>query len=297
MCLTLLSTEQEQDAAMERHRWEQELKRKRDALSLEEIKDQLVALERRLKSLREEKNELFLQLKRVLNEDEKRKKQKEAELLEAHRQAMSAASQQLSYPFSGYPHYLPSSSLVVAARPSAIPPPSSNDTYRQGTPPMKSATNAIKRRHEGSPSPTPPPRPQSSSGKQAQQINHPKTAVSSAYHFYYPPGVPTTVAFDLKGNPYALSYSDGLTQRELAEYEARHLRSLPPGSSQLIPIQPLNSSSVKTGGITSGFPVRSSPASTSSILPGNALSRPDLKNDNLHGRPPSQPQNYPRNFY
>lgn len=85
-------TEQEQDAEQERHRREQELKRKRDATTLEDIKDQLSKLEARLKELKEEKHELFLQLKKVLNEDEIRKRQKESEIMAAH-QALQAQQQ------------------------------------------------------------------------------------------------------------------------------------------------------------------------------------------------------------
>lgn len=192
----LMNTEQEQDAAMERHRREQELKRKRDALSLEEIRDQLLHLEKRLKSLKDEKNELFLQLKKVLNEDEKRKKQRDAEILAAHQQAIQSAQQQqqnqplsaaqqqpqsIPHPsFTGYP-YVDPRSLMTAVRPT----PSHPDSYLRlpvstATPSSPSNvlsitgnggqnlltnknTQVVKRRHEGSPSPTPPQRPQSSS--------------------------------------------------------------------------------------------------------------------------------------
>lgn len=137
-------TEQEQDAAMERHRREQELKRKRDALSLQEIKDQLVKLEVRLKQLKEEKHELFLQLKKVLNEDETRKKQRESELLAAQQQAyaaqqvIAARQQQVMsqnqpqvpthHPFPGYPYLIPAG----APRPphASIYPQTIHDTYR-----------------------------------------------------------------------------------------------------------------------------------------------------------------------
>jgi hypothetical protein len=59
---------------------------------LEDIKDQLSKLEGRLKELKEEKHELFLQLKKVLNEDEVRKRQKESDIMAAH-QALQAQQQ------------------------------------------------------------------------------------------------------------------------------------------------------------------------------------------------------------
>ena len=73
-------SEQEQDAEQERLRREQELKRKKDAMTLEEIKDQLNKLETKLKDMRKEKTDLFSQLKKVLNEGPTvRKKPRERE--------------------------------------------------------------------------------------------------------------------------------------------------------------------------------------------------------------------------
>lgn len=213
----LIDTEQEQDAAMERHRREQELKRKRDALSLEEIRDQLLHLEKRLKSLKDEKNELFLQLKKVLNEDEKRKKQRDAEILAAHQQAIQSAQQQqqqnqslsaaqqqpqsIPHPsFTGYP-YVDPRSLMTAVRPTPSHPdsylrlpvstatsssPSSNVLSITGNGGQSLVTNkntqVVKRRHEGSPSPTPPQRPQSSSSSGNKTSNNiPSHSIPSEY--------------------------------------------------------------------------------------------------------------------
>lgn len=51
--------EQEADEAIERLRREQELKRKQDAMTLEEIKDQVTQSEKKLKELKAEKHQLF----------------------------------------------------------------------------------------------------------------------------------------------------------------------------------------------------------------------------------------------
>ena len=196
------STEQEQDAAMERHRREQELKRKRDALSLGEVREQLLHLDKKLKSLKDEKNELFLQLKRVLNEDEKRKKQREAEILAAHQQAIQNAQQNqlnaVQLPpqtaFTGYP-YIDSRSLITAVRPTpshaqpdpypripvstTAPSQSSNilSISGNGSGIVGQATNkntqVVKRRHEGSPSPTPPQRIQTAAPGNKTNVLHP----------------------------------------------------------------------------------------------------------------------------
>jgi len=73
--------EQEQDAAIERLRKERENKQKQDVMTLEETKEQISQLEQKLEQLREDKHQLFLQLKKVLNEDETRRKARENDVI------------------------------------------------------------------------------------------------------------------------------------------------------------------------------------------------------------------------
>lgn len=78
-----LKQELEQDAIEKRLKREQEAKRKQDAMTLDQLKEQLSQLEKTLENLRNEKHSLFAQLKqnmRVLNEDDTRRKQKEGEM-------------------------------------------------------------------------------------------------------------------------------------------------------------------------------------------------------------------------
>lgn len=92
--------EQEQDAEQERHRREQEIKRKLDATTLEDIKEQLGKLENDLSDLHKQKHELFLELKKVLHEDDARKRQTENELLAAkaaQNQAQNPLNQQYQF--------------------------------------------------------------------------------------------------------------------------------------------------------------------------------------------------------
>ena len=181
--LSTFFTEQEQDAEQERHRREQELKRKRDAMTLEDIKDQLQKLEIKLKELKEEKHELFLQLKRVLNEDEVRKRVREKEAEMAAQQAMSLHS------FHSY--YMPSTTMIQPANcqpnlyhriapinasmfptvvgnkmtAATLPPQISNPSSTSVTTISRTSSPAsialkklpTKRLHEKSPSPSPPP--------------------------------------------------------------------------------------------------------------------------------------------
>ncbi|XP_033113614.1 G protein pathway suppressor 2-like isoform X2 [Anneissia japonica] len=74
--------EEEADKAIERKREEKERLRKKaeaETLSLEETKVQIKNLEKKLQTLQDEKHELFLQLKKVLNEDDNRRKAREKE--------------------------------------------------------------------------------------------------------------------------------------------------------------------------------------------------------------------------
>lgn len=71
------SSEQEAEVEEERLRKEREERDRQDAMTLGETKEQIQILNTRLKELRNEKQQLFLRLKKVLNEDENRKKQQQ----------------------------------------------------------------------------------------------------------------------------------------------------------------------------------------------------------------------------
>ena len=80
-CLRSLSafyTEQEADAEVERQRREREDQQKEQEMTLEETKEQVAQSESRLAQLKEDKHQLFLQLKKVLNEDDTRRKIRES---------------------------------------------------------------------------------------------------------------------------------------------------------------------------------------------------------------------------
>lgn len=67
--------EQEADAENERQRKERERQQKQDVMTLGETREQISQLEQRLAQLKDEKHQLFLQLKKVLNEDDNRRRQ------------------------------------------------------------------------------------------------------------------------------------------------------------------------------------------------------------------------------
>ncbi|XP_034944766.1 G protein pathway suppressor 2 [Chelonus insularis] len=67
--------EQEADAEEERLRKERERQQKQDVMTLGETREQISTLETELSQLKDEKHQLFLQLKKVLNADDNRRRQ------------------------------------------------------------------------------------------------------------------------------------------------------------------------------------------------------------------------------
>ncbi|XP_018331704.1 G protein pathway suppressor 2 [Agrilus planipennis] len=67
--------EREQEVEEERLRKEREAREQQDVMTLGETREQIQQLEAKLRKLKEEKHQLFLQLKKVLNEDDNRRRQ------------------------------------------------------------------------------------------------------------------------------------------------------------------------------------------------------------------------------
>lgn len=67
--------EREQEVEEERLRKEREAREQQDVMTLGETRDQISHLETKLTQLKDEKHQLFLRLKKVLNEDDNRRRQ------------------------------------------------------------------------------------------------------------------------------------------------------------------------------------------------------------------------------
>lgn len=67
--------EREAEVEEERLRKEREAREQQDVMTLGETREQISQLEAKLQVLKEEKHQLFLQLKKVLNEDDNRRRQ------------------------------------------------------------------------------------------------------------------------------------------------------------------------------------------------------------------------------
>ncbi|PIK36782.1 putative G protein pathway suppressor 2 [Apostichopus japonicus] len=140
------------DKIVERRKQQLEkLRKKREAetLTLEQTKEQIIHLEDKLVSLRGEKHDLFLQLKKVLNESENRRKQ-----IKEHEMRASMTDYTMTHPtHHQYPpiplhgsHMLPVQGAPLHGRPSML----GDKMYRAPTPPGP-PVQAIKRARSPSP--------------------------------------------------------------------------------------------------------------------------------------------------
>lgn len=136
--------EQEADAEVERQRKERERQQKQDVMTLGETREQISQLEVRLAQLKDEKHQLFLQLKKVLNEDDNRRRQ----LVKESNEMMSMHG----YPavaLSGHPQIFLQQNIPLATRTPIFKVAPSHGTQHTLLPP-----GALKRSR--SPSPPPP---------------------------------------------------------------------------------------------------------------------------------------------
>ncbi|XP_034020082.1 G protein pathway suppressor 2 isoform X2 [Thalassophryne amazonica] len=112
--------EEEVDKMMEQKMKEEE-ERKRtkeieERMSLEETKEQVMKMGEKLQGLQEEKHQLFLQLKKVLHEEEKRRRKEQSDIT-----SLTSASYQPSLPMHAGQHLLSiQGSPVSHSRPGAL---------------------------------------------------------------------------------------------------------------------------------------------------------------------------------
>ncbi|XP_065074135.1 basic salivary proline-rich protein 2 isoform X2 [Ochlerotatus camptorhynchus] len=120
--------ELEAEVEEERLRKEREAREKQDVMTLGETKEQIQMLEKQLQELRNEKQQLFLQLKKVLNEDDNRKRQ------------MKESVEMFAI------HNIPQPQIFLPQRTPTAMPPHQQHLIHKSTPPV----NVAKRTHSPS---------------------------------------------------------------------------------------------------------------------------------------------------
>ncbi|XP_053687458.1 G protein pathway suppressor 2 [Sabethes cyaneus] len=121
--------ELEAEVEEERLRKEREAREKQDVMTLGETKEQIQMLEKTLQELRNEKQQLFLQLKKVLNEDDNRKRQ------------MKESVEMFAI------HNIPQQQIFLPQRTTTNVPPHQQHLIHKANPPV----NVVKRTHSPSP--------------------------------------------------------------------------------------------------------------------------------------------------
>ncbi|XP_063991838.1 G protein pathway suppressor 2 isoform X2 [Diachasmimorpha longicaudata] len=141
--------EQEADAEEERQRKERERQQKQDVMTLGETREQISVLEAELSQLKDEKHQLFLQLKKVLNEDDNRRRQltKEASVCS---EVLTSVS---NYPPAGTNVMHPQLFLPLPTRSPLYKVATATPTHTL----LPSVNGPVKRVHSPSPPPTASP--------------------------------------------------------------------------------------------------------------------------------------------
>uniref|UniRef100_A0A146KUA8 G protein pathway suppressor 2 n=3 Tax=Lygus hesperus TaxID=30085 RepID=A0A146KUA8_LYGHE len=320
--------EQEADAEVERQRKERELQQKQDVMTLEENREQIAKLEQTLAQLKDEKHKLFLQLKKVLNEDDNRRRQ----LIRQHNEAAPAvavtASTTTTTTTSGsnevvdmygmYNSVPPMSGhLSHLVMPPSYPPPMSNREPMYKVPPPPHSfipPGAMKRQRSPSPPPQLPQFHQNYNQKPTPpqpRVTYPKSGNYNYYH-HNSGTLPSSVSsgqpnYGYPGQPYAPATSRADITHADPQASSKHPIYLSQGiprpnlntaylhssmdhskigyaDDKYYPVAPIRPAThvplhggaipiqqpaqgTKTGGITSGYPIRPPASAPPSHIP------------------------------
>lgn len=252
----------------ERLKKEKEKKKMMEATSLDETKKQISQLEEKLTALKEEKHQLFLTLKKVLNEDENRKRKEISE----HNSMYGAAHGAPVFPLTGHVAQNNPQLAAMYLHPQSRQPAMYLKPH-SGLPQAVGPGQSIKRQRTPSPSPPRPPASLSSAHfrtiptthgrQQTSYAAHPGhgayvTAMSGAagasFHF---PSSSSGSREDERKTPLYLPGPHGQVRyggaaEAKAERERGRLGVAPPAH-----VQPMALTTTRAGSITSGYPVHS----------------------------------------
>ncbi|XP_042902871.1 G protein pathway suppressor 2 [Parasteatoda tepidariorum] len=231
--------ELEADAVVEQLRREQEKERKQNAMTLEGIKEQITEYEKRLLCFKNMKHELFLSLKRVLNDDEVRRNEEIKEANEIVQ--VNNPYQNQNVPVGAANLYLLGGNRVMNRN---------SGMYKVGNAPQmqQNVNGAVKRPR----SPSPPP---TSNYSQGYNYKAHVTAYGQTYSIPHPSG----------------QYPSQEQAKHLAaaNYHVSHLPQtsyvggLPPQidhpSQKASNLQEEKYYIQQTGSISAGYPIRSQP--------------------------------------
>ncbi|ENN83083.1 ensconsin-like isoform X2 [Dendroctonus ponderosae] len=158
--------EREAEVQEERLRKEREAREQQDVMTLGETREQISQLEAKLQQLKDEKHQLFLQLKKVLNEDDNRRRQLQKDANEQHMVQIQSLQQMVPQ--------MPQTLYIQQ------PPGRIQTIAQQVVPPMQPAIYKTAVKRPRSPSP-PPQAPVSMYHPVYSSYKPPTVAVASSY--------------------------------------------------------------------------------------------------------------------
>lgn len=264
--------EEEKTEEYERLKKEREYRKKQEATSLEQTKDQISELERKLTQLKDEKHQLFLTLKKVLNEDETRRRKESDEM-------------NILYGVSTNPPIMPLTGHTPHNQHIYMNPQSRQPSHymKPHLPGLPAAVSQIKRQRSPSPPRAPLPNVNSAYYRSAPMLG--RIPVSSVYG--HPSASSTgapTYALSTSNGAYPFAVTQGSREEDRKQVylsqPGRYIQQLDPAGQKLsfpsdrarIGLAPVShaqavalSASRPSGSISSGFPLRSSAANLASV--------------------------------
>ncbi|XP_043200427.1 G protein pathway suppressor 2-like isoform X1 [Amphibalanus amphitrite] len=283
--------EMEADAEEARQRLKREQLKKQHTSSLQDTIAETAQLETRLQELKKEKHEMFMKLKKVLNEDETRRRQqlmKDAQAAQAAQQALGPMPSmqpvlQLQPPISQHGTGRITLNKLPGHHPSLLPMGMKRTRSPSPPPPHQPQAYRHEYLYKGQPQP-----PMSYGGPLS--AGHPHVSVASAAireEAHHPAYMPASRGYGMA------SHSVIDTSREKGDYYSSSPHRPPShlgirSSPLQLPVQ--QSQGGKSGGITSGYPVRS--VGPGAYPPASGASPPVPPSSRQAPAPPSHQARY-----
>ncbi|XP_060522956.1 G protein pathway suppressor 2 isoform X2 [Cylas formicarius] len=248
--------EREAEVEEERLRKEREAREQQDVMTLGETREQISQLETKLQQFKEEKHQLFLQLKKVLNEDDNRRRQLVKE----------TTVQMLSNAVHEQTLYIQQLQQTMSQQPPAPqqPPVAYKTALKRPRSPSPQPQVPVSLYHQGYATYKPPTVPsyQGSPQKTPQYSSQPSAFYPVApqeLSIYYPLSRETArnVYENQRAQPFQMDHKIPEHYSTLRTTTSTHSHVIhqAPG----LPINPQTQQPPKGGSITAGYPVRSQP--------------------------------------
>ena len=257
-------------------KFEREQKKKQEALTLEETKEQIANLEHKLNNYKKDKHELFHTLKKVLHDDETRRRAKETPHPQMYLQAPVRPQ--------GGIYMKPHPQLLITSQ-----PPQAAKRQRSPSPPRNAA---YFRNSVGGPSGSKYPAATAYSGSapsahSAHYTSYPGSAVVSVGNNHLEHEEANRAAKHIYLAPAAQQARFAERDRAAAGHPRSHAGPPPAAHSSVTPVY-------RSGSIMTGYPRYNLPSGSNAITTASSAiaGSPRLTHSQANGTGPPPPQRY-----